>query len=141
MDDPTFTPGFRFSTLDAIVLVLGAAAAVAFALVDLWIGVAIAFVVLHFFLFCNILRMSRPLELLWATVFVVLAVLATAKAIIWPIAFGVSLLTTIIAAIAEMRRPSYHGVAWNRVNPQLPNWWQARTSGGQPSVAVDRERS
>ena len=129
MPNPAFTPGFRFSTLDAVVLVVGTVATIGFALADLRIGIAIAFVVLHFFLFCNILRMSRPLELLWAAIFAVLAVFATAELIIWPIAFGCSLLTTVIVATLEMKRPSYHGVAWKTINPQLQQWWQSRTTG------------
>ena len=130
MDDPAFSPGFRFSILDGVILAIGAAATIGFAMIDPWIGIAIAFVVLHFFLFCNILRMSRPLELVWAAIFAVLAVLATAELIGWPAAFGLSLLTTLLVAVVEVRRPSYHGVVWKSVNPHLPEWWQARTSGG-----------
>jgi hypothetical protein len=25
--------------------------------------------------------------------------------------------------VAEMLKPSYHGVGWQRINPRLPEWW------------------
>ena len=130
MDDPAFSPGFRFSVLDGIVLAIGAVATIGVVMIDLWIGIAIAFVVLHFFFFCNILRMSRTLELIWAAIFAVSAVLATVVVVAWPVAFGVSLLATLLVAVVELRRPSYHGVAWARVNPRLPEWWKAQNSVG-----------
>lgn len=63
MPSETFAPGFRFSMLDAFVLIIGTIAAVASAMVVWSWGFVIGFVVCHFFLFCNIVRMSRPLEL------------------------------------------------------------------------------
>jgi hypothetical protein len=126
MAKSTFSPGFRLSALDVVTLVVGAVAATAFATVDRWTGVAIAFVVAHFFLFCNILRMSRPLELIWAAVFSSLAVCSIQKLIPWPWAFAISGGMTVIVAIIETRRPSYHGVGWKRLNPELPMWWERR---------------
>lgn len=126
MESPAFSPGFRFSVLDGFILTVGAAATIGFVMTNPWIGSAIGFVVLHFFLFCNILRMSRPLELIWAAVFTTLAVLAAAEVISWPLVFGVSLMVTLLVAIVELRRPSYHGVAWKTINPRLPDWWKAR---------------
>jgi len=118
MGKPAFHPGFRFSLLDAAVLLVGLAATVGFAWVDLWVGLSIAFVVLHFFLFCNVIRMSRLLELIWAAIFVVLAVLATAGWVGWPVVFALSLLATVVVAVVELRRPSYHGVGWKIIrNP------------------------
>ncbi len=62
--------GFRFSAADAAVIVVAAAATVV-----LWgpIGeLALLFpvVVVHFFLFCNVFRIRRSYELVWADVFV-----------------------------------------------------------------------
>lgn len=119
---------------------LGAIATVAIACVDGWLGIAIAFVVLHFFLFCNVLRMSRPLELIWAGVFVVVAALAMAMVVSWPLAFGVALVATVVLAIIETRRPSYHGIAWQTVNPNLPHWWQTRTQPSESGVSADEHR-
>ena len=130
MPEPTFSPGFRLSALDVVILVTGTAAAGGFASVDGWIGVGVAWVVGHFFLFCNVLRLSRPPELLWAATFCGLAVAASGfGAIPWPLALAVSFGLTLILAAAEMRRPSYHGVGWCRLNPTLPQWWA--TQGGR----------
>ncbi len=43
-----------------MILIVGFVAALSFSFVNIWIGLAIGFVVAHFFLFCNIARISRP---------------------------------------------------------------------------------
>ncbi len=119
-----FRPGFRLSALDVAVLVLGAGVAAAVAWQHRGVGVSVAFVVLHFFLFCNVFRIRRPAELAWALVFAVLCVIASLDALVaWPVVFVVSLISTVLFLIVELRAPSYHGVAWRRINPGLPDWW------------------
>jgi len=120
-----FQPGFRFSALDVLVLIgsaIGAGAALA--LVP-WVGFVIAFVVAHFFLFCNIFRIARALELAWAALFVLLA---AGTVVIdfpgWTITAGISLAATVVVVVVEMRKPSYHGVFWQRINPGLRLWWE-----------------
>ena len=126
MTQRKFQPGFRLSPLDILVLILGGLASAYAMTIDQWLGIAIAFVVLHFFLFCNILRMSRPLELLWAAIFTALAAAAISHDLLsWPAVFAVSSAVTAILALIEIRRPSYHGVAWQKLNPRLPEWWQS----------------
>ena len=99
--------------------------------IDRWFGIAIAFVVLHFFLFCNVLRMSRPLELIWAGIFAALAVATVSQNLLsWPVVFAVSSVVTVIVAFIETRRPSYHGVGWQKLNPRLPEWWESAAAGG-----------
>lgn len=123
----SFNPGFRLSVTDVIVLFIGAAASLALAMVDGWIAVAVAFVVVHFFLFCNVLRMSRPLELIWAGTFAALAMMVvTFNTLSWPTVFAACATLTIVLAVIESRRPSYHGVGWRRINPKLPQWWEAQ---------------
>ena len=91
-----------------------------------WWGVVPAFVLAHILLFCNVVRMARPLEMIWAGVFVVLAgatiVFDTPS---WLVTALVSLLVTVVVVVVEMRKPSYHGVGWQAINPDLPQWWQA----------------
>src|SRR5687768_7082849 len=133
MAELRFQPGFRLSALDVVVLVVGGVASAYAMTVDRWFGIAIAFVVLHFFLFCNVLRMSRRLELIWAGIFAALAIAAISFDLLsWPAVFAISGAVTVIVAVIEARRPSYHGVGWQRVNPRLPEWWQstAATGGG-----------
>ncbi len=91
-----------------------------------WVGFVIAFVVAHFFLFCNIFRMSRPLELVWAAAFVAAAggtVVTETPG--WGVTVVGSLIVTVLVVAIEMRRPSYHGIAWQQLNPKLPEWWEA----------------
>jgi hypothetical protein len=132
MNTPAFTPGFRLSAIDVIVLVAGAVTVSALATLNYWWwSFVIAFVLGHFFLFCNIIRMARPLELAWAGVFVTLAAATIAiDAPGWLVTAAVSLATTVVVVVAEMRKASYHGVGWQRINPGLPAWWEARMDGG-----------
>ena len=100
--------------------------------VDRWFGFAIAFVVLHFFLFCNVLRMSRPLELIWAGIFAGLAIATISFGLLsWPAVFATSGGVTVMVAVMEALRPSYHGVCWQKLNPRLPEWWQSTATGGE----------
>jgi hypothetical protein len=92
-----------------------------------WWGFVPAFVLAHFFLFCNVVRMARPLELAWAGIFVVLAAATVAfETPGWLVTALVSLLVTVVVVIVEMRKPSYHGVGWQRINPGMAAWWEAR---------------
>jgi hypothetical protein len=128
MPQRAFAPGFRFSALDGFVLVGGTAAAIVLATYVWWWGFVVAFVLAHFFLFCNVVRMARPLELAWAAVFVVLAGSTVAiETPGWLITALVALVMTVVVVIVEMRKPSYHGVGWQRINPGLPAWWEARS--------------
>ena len=125
MNTRPFSPGFRISSLDRVVLLLGAAASFLAAQVDAWLGLVVAFTVGHFFLFCNVFRMPRSLELVWAAVFVLLiGGTITFQVPEWPISFTASFVCTVLVVAVQMRRPSYHGVAWKRINPQLPAWWK-----------------
>jgi hypothetical protein len=127
----TFSPGFRLSVLDGAILAGGGLTTYLLYGLDRWTGVAAAFVVVHFFLFCNVLRMSRKPELTWAAVFAALAVSAAVFRIVsWPVVLSVSAVLTVLLTVLESRRPSYHGVGWQRLNPQLPAWWSARETGG-----------
>jgi hypothetical protein len=127
MKQAAFAPGFRLSVVDVFVLVGGTAATIVLSLYVWWWGFVPAFVLAHFFLFCNVVRMARPLELVWAGVFVVLAGATVAfETPGWLRTAIASLLVTVVVVVVEMRKPSYHGVGWQRINPGLPAWWEAR---------------
>jgi hypothetical protein len=128
-----FAPGFRLSALDVFILAVGVVAALALAMVVWWWGFVMGFVLGHFFLFCNVVRMARPLELGWAAVFLALAAGTVALDVPgWSVTASVSLVATVVVVMVEMRKPSYHGLAWQRINPGLPAWWEAwkAESGG-----------
>ena len=112
--------GARFSVRDGIALVL-AGALVAWLLPRMpplaWLVVC---VVGHFFLFCNIVRMRRSFELMWAALFVV-NVNAWALLGVWsPWAlYGAPLLATLILVTREVRSADYRGVLSERLNASL----------------------
>jgi hypothetical protein len=110
--------GFRLSPADALVIAAGAAAT--------WLlrnrlgemAALPAIVLAHFFLFCNVFRVRRRYELIWAAAFVVnLLAWQAAGAFSW---FGVLLAqapVTFLAIAAEMKGNRYHGVGWRWINP------------------------
>jgi hypothetical protein len=122
-----FQPGFRLSEMDVGFLMLGVCAAVLLARLDERLGVALLFVLAHFFLFCNVLRMSRPLELIWAVLFVLLAGSTFYFGLPpWNYTLAAMLVVTLILAFVQILQSSYHGVLWRKINPNLKQWWAAR---------------
>jgi hypothetical protein len=119
-----FSPGFRISLLDTTIFAAGICAAL-FAPRELAFIVATA--VGHFFLFCNVFRMSRKPELIWAGTFTLLSAATLLSGTPpWPATVVLSFLLAAILIGLEMRKPRYHGVAWQKLNPRLPEWWKAR---------------
>jgi hypothetical protein len=95
--------------------------------VDFWPGIAILFVLAHFFLFCNVIRMARSSELVWAALFLTASgftILVGTPS--WPMTFCISFVSSIALIFIEARKPSYHGIYWQKINPDLPLWWDAR---------------
>ena len=102
-----------------VLLVAGGVAALLLPL-DYWLALVVLFVVGHFFLFCNVLRMARHRELIWAGVFVSLAVCTVEAGVpSWLQTFAASLAATFVLGALELRSPTYHGVFWRQVNPGL----------------------
>jgi hypothetical protein len=105
-DDRTFSPGFRCSKLDAIILFVGLYVAADTAAVMPWPGIAIGFVIVNFFLFCNLVRMDRASELAWAGLFVTFS----ASTILtgrppWPWRLAIASVGTAFLVFLEMRKP------------------------------------
>jgi hypothetical protein len=109
---PEFKPGFRLSVLDIAVLAAGLVLA---CIATRDIAIIAGSAVFHFFLFCNVFRIRRIPELIWAGIFVLLssATIATGKP-----TWGITLVaSTGIAALMiwmETKVPSYHGVLWRK---------------------------
>jgi hypothetical protein len=126
MKQAIFAPGFRLSVMDGFALLCGVATAIVLSTIEWWMGFVLAFVLGHFFLFCNVVRLARPLELVWAGIFVIMAVATVAFGSPgWWVTALVSLFVTGVVVGIEMRKPSYHGVGWERINPGLTAWWEA----------------
>lgn len=123
-----FQPGFRLSVTDLVVMVVGASGAFLLSRIDSNLAFVVGFVVVHFFLFCNVFRLSRPPELIWATSFTLSA--AATITLSWPgwttTFVGAAALSALLIA-REMGKPHYHGIWWRRLNPTLESWWDARS--------------
>lgn len=120
-----FNPGFRLSKLDIGVLILGCLGAYYYAKANFLTSFIILFVVGHFFLFCNIVRMSRIPELIWAISFLSMTISSIVFQFFSPdIVFAFSLLITFVLIYFELRKPSYHGLFWEKFNPDLPEWFK-----------------
>ncbi|MHC5056928.1 MAG: hypothetical protein ACYTKD_19780 [Planctomycetota bacterium] len=133
-----FRPGFRLSVLDAAALGAGACLFIV-AIVLTWrVAFAVVFVVGHFFLFCNVFRIARILELMWVAVFVALegGRLSTGTPVISTVIW-ISLALTVCVVLVELRRPSYHGVLWKTVNPGLREWFEMHLARGEVSDTSD----
>ena len=122
-----FKPGFRFSILDGFILIAALSAIIFVAFYDYKYSVLIGFIVLHFFLFCNVVRMSRLPEIIWATAFLVLFFGHIKLSLLsFNSALATSLFVTVILVAKEIRKPSYHGIFWKVLNPELPGWFSKR---------------
>jgi hypothetical protein len=114
--------GFYFTAFDLFILIGGAISSVVIGQMWAWqFGVFAAVAVLHFFLFCNIIRIWRPYELIWAGLFVL-------NIYLWmqfdmPRALGVCAILLIQMCFTsaflalQMRSKYYHGVGWQQLNP------------------------
>ncbi len=119
-----FKPGFRFSILDAFILAAALVLAVFLSYIGRNYAILVGFVVLHFFLFCNLVRMSRIPEIIWSVVFLCLFYchlnFSTPS---FKLALLISLVLTVVLVFIEIHKPSYHGIGWKRINPKLPEWF------------------
>jgi len=78
-------------------------------------------VLAHFFLFCNVFRVRRSLELIWAGVFVVnFAAWSMAGSFSWWPVLLVQTPVTIACIGMEMRSPRYHGIGYSHIRRQTP---------------------
>ncbi|HEX7901733.1 MAG TPA: hypothetical protein VF950_28495 [Planctomycetota bacterium] len=104
-------PGFRFSVVDGIFLLLCAGAIVLLRErmgTFVWIIAAAAG---HFFLFCNVFRVRRSYELAWTAVFLAnVAAWTFSGRFSWTGILAVQLPVTLAAIALEIRSPRYHGI-------------------------------
>lgn len=115
--------GFRLSIVDVLFLL---AAGTAVALLQNRLGVwvwSIPVAVGHFFLFCNVFRVRRSLELIWtAILFCNAGAWVAADRFTWAAVLLVQTPFTLAAIVLEMRSRRYHGVFSRRLNPRLDEW-------------------
>jgi hypothetical protein len=83
--------------------------------------------VVHFFLFCNVFRIHRTKELVWAAICVVnVSTWAALDAFCWFGILAVQLPVTVAVIVLEMRGPWYHGVMARRINARLDDYLMGR---------------
>ncbi|MFA8020291.1 hypothetical protein [Bremerella cremea] len=108
------THGFRFSMTDALAIAICAAATIfALGLIGplAWL---MPFVLGHFFLFCNVFRIPRKPELVWAGGFVALVGLCLISGTNVLHAMWLVVPLTIGVLVYSIRLPSYHGIGTGR---------------------------
>ncbi len=87
----------------------------------------IPLVVGHFFLFCNVFRIHRSKELVWAAVCLLNVSAWTILADCWwPGILAVQLPLTAMLVVWEIRGPWYHGVCARRWNARLDDYLEER---------------
>ena len=121
------TWGFRFSLMDAIAIgvFLSAASGLWYLGSPLWWLLLIA--TGHFFLFCNVFRIVRRRELIWAGLFVLnVGVWAWLDRLTWTGVLFCQLPITVVLIVADIRAAGYHGVFAKRLNPQLNEYLEGR---------------
>jgi hypothetical protein len=123
----TRTWGFQFSRTDALAIAVIMAAALV-----LWrMGSPLWWILVlsagHFFLFCNVFRIVRRRELIWAGLFIL-------NIGVWAWLDKLTLIRVVLCQlpitagliIADMREPMYHGVCARRLNRRLDEYLEGR---------------
>lgn len=124
---PTRTWGCRFFVTDALALGSFVTAAMALRRMGSPLWWLLALVAGHFFLFCNVFRVRRRLELGWAIVFLINsgAWLWWGR-LEWLNVLACQLPITVGCIGAEVRSRQYHGLFARRVNPNLDDYLEGR---------------
>ncbi|MFC1591798.1 hypothetical protein ACFL43_04685, partial [Thermodesulfobacteriota bacterium] len=109
--------GFRCSAADWLVLAGGCLAALALRRLPDGCGYLPAFVVLHYFLFCNVFRVKTKREILWGAGFIansLITVLGLKST--WHAAYLAQLPITAAIIVHEILQPTYHGIFAQALN-------------------------
>lgn len=112
-------PGFRFSKLDAAAIV-----AVTVATIVAWpwlhaLSLLAPITLFHFFLFCNVFRVRRELELFWAATFIVNVVIWFAvDQFNWWSVMACQLPVTLAVVMVAICSQRYHGIFYDKIRPE-----------------------
>jgi hypothetical protein len=112
--------GFRFSLADALALLVLAAATLTLHRNGNPLWWLALFVGGHFFLFCNVFRVSRRRELTWAGLLLVNAGFWIFRnPLNWLHVVACQIPASIAVIVSEIRSSTYHGILADRINPKL----------------------
>jgi uncharacterized membrane protein (UPF0136 family) len=121
------TWGFRFSAIDAIALIVFGVAIAVLQRFDSSLSWIVAIVAGHFFLFCNIFRLVRQRELIWAVLFVVnVGSWLFLGQLDWFKVLACQLPVSAGVIAWELKAARYHGLFADRINPALPDYLEGR---------------
>ncbi|MDY6853958.1 MAG: hypothetical protein SWO11_04505 [Thermodesulfobacteriota bacterium] len=118
-----FKPGFRISVFDVIFIFIILAFSTYFATYDLFLSVMIFIPPFQFFFFCNLFRVQRKREIIWAVQY---ALIAAYLYHVYPnvyLLFSISSLVGAGMILYEIKDPGYHGIFWTTLNPDLKEWF------------------
>lgn len=119
--------GLRLSKLDCFVIVFSVVATVALGSFTNGYSMIGMLVVTHFFLFCNVFRIPRTPELVWAGAFLTICLTLLICDVLHPLILSVAILpVTVMVLVHAIRLPSYHGVFARRLNPNLDDYLTGR---------------
>jgi hypothetical protein len=76
----------------------------------------------HFSLFCNVFRVMRRRELIWATFVANVALWLSLSRLDWPNVLACQLPISAGVIAWELRATRYHGIFANRLNARLPDY-------------------
>src|SRR6478672_653600 len=117
------TWGFRFSRADALVIAVFVAATSGLRLLESPLWWLLLIVAAHFFLFCNVFRIARHLEYLWACFFILnVGIWFFLERLAWPTVLMCQIPITAVLVLLSLRGPRYHGVFARRLNPRLDDY-------------------
>ncbi|WP_040483662.1 hypothetical protein [Lyngbya aestuarii] len=119
-----FSPGFRLFIVDT-----GFAICIALLSFRLWsvherLSLMILSSAIQFFLFCNVFRVSRIPELIWASLYVLICLVGLMYELSIVLWGTIGLLIGIVIIVIECQRPSYYGIMWKKINPNLEQWFK-----------------
>jgi hypothetical protein len=117
------TWGFRFSLRDLIILIVVVAGAGWLWYLKSPLCWLLLIAVGHFFLFCNVFRIIRWRELLWAGLFIVnVGFWILLERLTLPNVLASQIPITLFLIVGDIRSPGYHGIFARRLNPRLSDY-------------------
>lgn len=117
------TWGFRFFLTDALAIFVFVSIAWVLWCEGSPLGWMLMITAAHFFLFCNVFRIVRRRELIWAGLFLLNMGLWAwfAKLACLPVLLC-QLPVTVVVIVGDLRSPGYHGIFANQLNPRLNDY-------------------
>ena len=120
------TWGFRFVIGDAVAFAAFAIVLAGLRLVGSRLGWVVAIVGVHFFLFCNVFRVSLGRELIWAAIFILnVGFWVLLARLDWFTLLACQMPVTVGVIAWEIKATRYHGIFADRLNSNLGDYLES----------------